>query len=140
MPAKKEFIWTSAKCPQLAVAIGNLFSPKWLFTVKGRCMLFHRVIFSKGVQSFCLVSTHVDDIFVLFNKAGKIFRDELFKKILTDIKIENLGPVSWAPKNFDPARQGVRKNKNFSRAVYSRVFSKRGRVASPFSWDQVSCD
>ena len=67
---------------------------------KADACFFFRVIFSKGEKSFCLVSTHVDDIFVLFNKTGKIFRDELFKKILTDIKIENLGPISWALKTL----------------------------------------
>ena len=45
-----------------------------------------------------MASTHVDDIFVLFNVDGKRFRDLLFQSILLDIPVENLGPVSWALK------------------------------------------
>jgi hypothetical protein len=52
----------------------------------------------KKENGFCMCSTHVDDIFVLFNKAGKQFRDSLFESILAEIPIENLGPVSWALK------------------------------------------
>ena len=48
--------------------------------------------------AWIIVSTHVDDLFVLFNTQGKKFRDELFNSILKEIPIENLGPVSWALK------------------------------------------
>jgi hypothetical protein len=56
------------------------------------------VFFLREKDALCLVSTHVDDIFVLFNTAGKKVRDALFQSILADIPIENLGPVSWALK------------------------------------------
>ena len=49
-------------------------------------------------KAFCICSTHVDDIFVLFNTAGKKYRDQLFESIRRDIPVENLGPVSWALK------------------------------------------
>jgi hypothetical protein len=45
-----------------------------------------------------MCSTHVDDIFTLFNQPGKILRDDLFTKISSFVDIENLGPVSWALK------------------------------------------
>ena len=45
-----------------------------------------------------MVSTHVDDIFALFNFPGKRLRDKLFESILSSIPIENLGNVSWALK------------------------------------------
>ena len=45
-----------------------------------------------------MASTHVDDIFVLFNLPGEILRNKLFENILSGIPIENLGNVSWALK------------------------------------------
>ena len=56
------------------------------------------VFWKKDKNAFCVCSTHVDDIFVLFNKGGKQFRDSLFESILDKIPIENLGSVSWALK------------------------------------------
>ena len=56
------------------------------------------VYFKKIEDAWCIVSTHVDDIFVLFNPKGKLIRDELFTNISKSIEIENLGPVSWALK------------------------------------------
>ncbi len=47
-----------------------------------------------------MCSTHVDDIFCLFNKKGKSLRDSLFQKILKYVEVENLGPVSWALKTL----------------------------------------
>ena len=53
---------------------------------------------------------------------------------MTDIKIENLGPVSWAPKNFDPARQGVRKKK-ISQEQFTREFlAKEAELPRLFPW------
>ena len=49
-------------------------------------------------NGFCLISTHVDDIFILYDKKGKIFCEVLRKKIFSEIKVENLGPISWALK------------------------------------------
>ena len=54
------------------------------------------VYWAKKENAFCVCSTHVDDIFVLFNKSGNVFRDSLFESILKNISIENLGSVSWA--------------------------------------------
>jgi hypothetical protein len=56
------------------------------------------LFFIKSGKDFCLCSTHVDDIFVLYNKNGKAFRDKLFNGIAAAVTIENLGPVSWALK------------------------------------------
>ena len=47
-----------------------------------------------------MASTHVDDIFVLYNQKGKILRDLLFQQIASKVEIENLGPVSWALKTL----------------------------------------
>ena len=49
-------------------------------------------------NAWCVCSTHVDDIFVLYNLLGKKFRDSLFKRISGEVEVENLGPVSWALK------------------------------------------
>src|SRR4051812_3585999 len=48
------------------------------------------VYFLKAGDAWCMVSTHVDDIFVLYNQAGKYLRDKLFQNILLTIPIENL--------------------------------------------------
>jgi hypothetical protein len=45
-----------------------------------------------------MCSTHVDDIFTLYNTPGKILRNKLFEKISSYVEVENLGPVSWALK------------------------------------------
>jgi hypothetical protein len=56
------------------------------------------VHFLKVGDAWCLCSTHVDDIFILFNKKGKNIRDALFKKLSARVEVENLGPISWALK------------------------------------------
>jgi hypothetical protein len=56
------------------------------------------VYFKKLGDAWCIASTHVDDIFVLFNILGKKIRDDLFKKISARVEIDNLGPVTWALK------------------------------------------
>jgi hypothetical protein len=58
------------------------------------------LFFIKAEKSFCICSTHVDDIFVLYNKKGKVFRDKLLNSISAAVKIECLGPVSWALKTL----------------------------------------
>ena len=42
-------------------------------------------------NAWCICSIHVDDIFVLFNKAGRKFRDILFAQFSGEVEIENLG-------------------------------------------------
>jgi hypothetical protein len=56
------------------------------------------VYFSAKKKMLFAWPRHVDDIFVLFNSAGRKFRSSLFENILASIPIENLGPVSWALK------------------------------------------
>ena len=58
------------------------------------------IFFAKKGDAWCICSTHVDDIFVLYNQAGRIFRDNLFSAISKDLPMENLGPVSWALKTL----------------------------------------
>ena len=53
---------------------------------------------SKVGEGWCVVSTHVDDIFILFNVSGKGLRDRLFKEVSSRVEVDNLGPVSWALK------------------------------------------
>jgi hypothetical protein len=56
------------------------------------------VFFLKTGDAWCMCSTHVDDIFTLFNRPGKNLRNCLYDKISSYVEIENLGPVSWALK------------------------------------------
>ena len=71
-----------------------------------------------------MCSTHVDDIFVLFNKEGKHFRDSLFESILKNIPLENLGAVSWALKTaiLRDRKNGILK---ISQEQYCRDFCAR---------------
>ena len=50
-------------------------------------------------NAWCICSTHVDHIFCLCNAAWKKIRETLIHK--TSVKIENLGPVSWALRTSD---------------------------------------
>ena len=68
---------------------------KFTFLLSDPCLYFAR----QG-DAWCLVATHVDDIFPLFNLAGKRIRDELFSKFQKYVEIDNLGPASWALKTF----------------------------------------
>jgi hypothetical protein len=54
------------------------------------------VYFCRKDEAWCVASTHVDDIFVLYNKPGKALRDLLFLNFKKYVEIQNLGPISWA--------------------------------------------
>ena len=72
----------------------DIFRETGFFSLKADPCVF----FLKVDAGWCMCSTHVDDIFALYNAAGKILRDKLFQKISSYVEIENLGPVSWALK------------------------------------------
>src|SRR3954470_21443847 len=86
-------------------------------------------LFSSG-KAFCMCSTHVDDIFVLFNKGGKIFKEKLFCGISATIKLENLGPVSWALKTLilRDRKRGVIK---FPQEKFKKTFLGRDSTVPP---------
>lgn len=54
--------------------------------------------FLRRGDAWCLVATHVDDLFPLYNKPGVALRDSIFKQFQKYVEIDNLGPVSWALK------------------------------------------
>jgi hypothetical protein len=56
--------------------------------------------FLKRGDAWCLVATHVDDIFPLFNQPGCKLRDELFANFQKYVEIDNLGPIAWALKTL----------------------------------------
>jgi hypothetical protein len=74
----------------------NYFLQNGFHATKADACVFFRI----ENLAFCIVSTHVDDIFALYSKEGKRFRDQLFESILADLPIENLGPISWALKTM----------------------------------------
>lgn len=56
-------------------------------------------VFIKRVgTSWVIVSTHVDDMFVMHNKTGGTCSAQLLRAFQKRVQIENLGPVSWALK------------------------------------------
>ena len=59
------------------------------FFVKSNFFALHAdpcVKISKKREAFCMASTHVDDIFVLYNQKGKVLRDLLFQQIASKSK------------------------------------------------------
>ena len=58
----------------------------------------HGSVRSEHGTAFCVVATHVDDIFPLFNSAGRKLRDELFQNFSKNFEISDLGDVSWCLK------------------------------------------
>ena len=58
----------------------------------------HVFFLMKIDQAWCICCTHVDDIFVLYNKLGAKFKEKLFQKFSERVEIQNLGHVSWALK------------------------------------------
>jgi hypothetical protein len=49
-------------------------------------------------QGFCIVGTHVDDMFPTYNKTGKTLRDRLWGILTTGMELKNEGDASWALK------------------------------------------
>lgn len=82
------------------------------------------VYFLSIEAGWCMCSTHVDDIFCLFNVAGKFIRDRLFEKIASYVEIENLGPISWALKTLilRDRKNGILK---ISQEQYTREFLQK---------------
>ena len=53
---------------------------------------------SDGNGAWVLVGTHVDDLFVLANIAGRKLRQLIFKTMSKDVEVTNDGEISWALK------------------------------------------
>ena len=46
-------------------------------------------------NTYAAVGTHVDDLFVVFNRAGTKLKDELWSYLTEKLTIKNLGTASW---------------------------------------------
>ena len=130
----------SSKVPAIGSCYWKPIFSKVAFHGQRQMHVFFIVLFLlRGCKVFAL-SRPTSMTFLSFSTKPEKFFEMNFSKKFDGHKNRKFGASLLGSENFDPARQGVRKNKNFSRVVYSRVFSKRGRVTSPFPWDQVSCD
>ena len=47
---------------------------------------------------WCVVGTHVDDLFPLYNVKGRILRDKMFEVLEKRVKVKNEGEIKWALK------------------------------------------
>jgi hypothetical protein len=47
---------------------------------------------------WCVIVTHVDDLFPSYNKEGRGLRDSVFKALEERVKVKNEGPVKWVLK------------------------------------------
>ena len=52
-------------------------------------------VFRHG-DAFMYLCTYVDDLFPLFNRPGKIFRDQVLAALKQKMTIDNKGKISWA--------------------------------------------
>ena len=52
-------------------------------------------IFGEG-EKICIIGTHVDDIFPLYNEEGRKIRDRVFKQLEQKMKEENKGEIKYA--------------------------------------------
>ena len=62
-------------------------------------------------EAFVVIGTHVDDLFVLFNKAGTYLKDAVWKQVSAELLIKDLGNAEWTLQmkiHRDPV-QGVLK-------------------------------
>ena len=46
-------------------------------------------------SGFVIIGTHVDDLFVVFNPAGKSIKEQLWKHLSSKLSIKSLGEASW---------------------------------------------
>lgn len=49
---------------------------------------------------WCFIGTHVDDLFLVYNKAGKVLRDKVFEILASRVTVINLGDIKWALKTL----------------------------------------
>ena len=89
------------------------------------------VYFKKIDSAWCFASTHVDDIFVLFNSPGKKLRDELFQRISSKVEIENLGTISWALKTAVQRDRTAGITKISQEAFITEILQKHGVSVPP---------
>ena len=47
---------------------------------------------------WCVIGTHVDDLFPLYNVKGRILRDKVFAALGKRVKVKNEGDIKWALK------------------------------------------
>ena len=52
-------------------------------------------VFREG-EGVCIIGTHVDDLFVLFNTEGKKIRDRVFRKMNEKMEVDNKGEIKYA--------------------------------------------
>ena len=61
--------------------------------LKDECVFIFKDSTSGG---WLYLSTHVDDLFPLFNEKGKAIRDKIFSSLSKEVTVEAKGDVSWA--------------------------------------------
>ena len=49
---------------------------------------------------WCIIGTHVDDLFPLYNADGRALRDKVFTALSSRVKVKNEGHVRWALKTL----------------------------------------
>ena len=47
---------------------------------------------------WCVIGTHVDDLFPLYNQKGRVLRDRVFAELMKRVKVKNEGEAKWALK------------------------------------------
>ena len=52
-------------------------------------------VFRDSAGGWLYLSTHVDDLFPLFNAQGRAIRDKFFQALSAKVTVENKGDLSW---------------------------------------------
>jgi hypothetical protein len=88
-------------------------------------------------HGWAIASTHVDDIFILYNTQGKALRDGFFNCLSSKVEVENLGPVAWALKTHimrDPQKCILK----ISQEAYTAALLQKKGINFPSSSRPIS--
>jgi hypothetical protein len=73
---------------------GKLLEAGGVPCLKDECVYMWRD--PKHPDAWLYLSTHVDDIFLLYSPGGKIFRDKIFKILSEAVTVDDRSELSWA--------------------------------------------
>ena len=75
-------------------------------------------------SGWCYIGTHVDDLFVLYNPRGRVFRDNAWKVLSKTVTVKNEGVVHWALKTLIE-RDAINGILKISQGAYAREVIQR---------------
>ena len=92
-------------------------------------------------DAILFIGTHVDDIFRLYNPAGKTLRDKVLKALRDEMEVEDKGELSFALDmrvQRDPARGILKLSQRLYTEELMREYKVTGTRASPAPVDDLT--